>query len=135
LDLKRRAPHFLARAAQTYSRTKGRVLPMHAVANVFAGLGLAVGIVASVLASDVQVASAAPQINAPLQLAPSAQQSAAGAIRRAPAKKQTRPKAAIAHPGATPAAEGPVFMSEEYLRKEKLTEDRLKRAMTICKGC
>jgi len=105
---------------------------MRPVANLFAGVGLALGIVTSVLANDVQCASAAPQINSASQ--PSLQKSGVEP-RSAPAKKQPRAKAIIALPRAVPAAQAPLFLSEEYLEKEKLTEDRLKRAMTICKGC
>lgn len=41
-------------------------------------------------------------------------------------------------PAPTPARVSPeplLFLSDEYMKSEKQTEDRLKRVMTICKGC
>jgi inactivated superfamily I helicase len=36
---------------------------------------------------------------------------------------------------ASASSEPLLFLSDEYLKREKQTEDRLRRLMTICKGC
>lgn len=35
----------------------------------------------------------------------------------------------------TEADKQPVFLSDAWLKQEKLTDDKLKRFMNICKGC
>jgi hypothetical protein len=54
-------------------------------------------------------------------------------LRIAEPKRQIERKSANA---PAPASLEPLlFLSDEYLKSEKQTEDRLKRVMTICKGC
>jgi hypothetical protein len=52
-------------------------------------------------------------------------------VQAQPGPKNPAPAAAI----APIAPEPPVFLSDEWRRKEQLTEDRLRRIMNICKGC
>ena len=44
------------------------------------------------------------------------------------------PKSAAARTETAPAG-AEVFLSDAWLKQEKLTDDRLKRFMNICKGC
>jgi hypothetical protein len=91
--------------------------------------------VASVLGNHVQKANSEPQPGPALQQAPpglkSNEKSRAGL-----AKNQTKLRNAIAPTKAVPvAAKPPAFLSEEYIKKEQQTEDRLKKMMIICNGC
>jgi hypothetical protein len=54
-------------------------------------------------------------------------------LRIAEATRQIERKSANAP--ARASSEPLLFLSDEYLKREKQTEDRLKRVMTICKGC
>ena len=54
-------------------------------------------------------------------------------LRIAQPKRQIEPQRATALARASP--EPLLFLSAEYLQNEKQVEDKLKRVMTICKGC
>ncbi len=54
-------------------------------------------------------------------------------LRVAQAKRQAERKTALAP--ARASSEPLLFLSDEYMKSEKQTEDRLKRVMSICKGC
>ena len=54
-------------------------------------------------------------------------------LRIAQPKRQIEPQRATAPARASP--EPLLFLSAEYLQNEKQVEDKLKRVMTICKGC
>jgi hypothetical protein len=51
-------------------------------------------------------------------------------VARAP--RRTSPKSAAA---STTIAPQQVFLSDAWLKQEKVTDDKLKRFMNICKGC
>jgi hypothetical protein len=93
---------------------------------------LALGICAFVPGSHAQRATAQsqPALEAS-QVLP--KRDAADRLRIAQAKRQIARKSANALARASP--EPLLFLSAEYLKSEKQTEDRLKRVMTICKGC
>ena len=61
--------------------------------------------------------------------------------RLARARRRISPKIAASPTNAAPptetvpAGEDPVFLSDAWLKKEKQTDERLKRFMNICKGC
>jgi hypothetical protein len=54
-------------------------------------------------------------------------------LRVAQTKPQVERKTALAP--ARASSEPLLFLSDEYMKSEKQTEDRLKRVMSICKGC
>jgi hypothetical protein len=56
----------------------------------------------------------------------------------ADAKPRVKPKNANGRSepvSVAPEPEPPVFLSEEWIKKDRETENRLKRIMNICKGC
>jgi hypothetical protein len=81
------------------------------------------------LATVALLAWTIPAGAAPPQPAASDAKSAEPQAIKRPAKR-TGPGAAKA-----PDKPEPLFMSEEYVAREKLKEDALKRAMKICSGC
>ena len=93
---------------------------------------LALGVCAFGPGSHAQRANAQsqPALKAP-QVLP--KRDAADRLRIAQAKRQIERKNANAL--ARASSEPLLFLSDEYLKSEKQTEDRLKRVMTICKGC
>ena len=92
---------------------------------------LALGVFAVVPGSPAQRANAQSQ---PALKAPHVLPKAKPAdLRIAQAKRQLERKNGNAL--ARASAEPLLFLSDEYLKNEKLTEDKLKRVMTICKGC
>jgi hypothetical protein len=93
---------------------------------------LTLGICAFVPGSHAQRANAASQsaLEAP-HLLPARDR--ADRLRAAQARRQIERKTALAP--ARASSEPPLFLSDEYLKSEKQTEDRLKRVMSICKGC
>lgn len=109
----------------------------HRVFAVIAILGLAG--VASVLGNIVQQANAEPPSGAVSQHAGSDLKSQG---RSRTVKRQSKPDHAVARVAAIPrvaavppATDRPVFLSAEWLRAEQATDDRLKKFMTICRGC
>lgn len=75
-------------------------------------------------------AAAPSALQAPQLLPP---RDRANQLRAAPPKRQIERKATVAPAPASP--EPLLFLSDEYMKNEKQTEDRLKRVMSICKGC
>jgi hypothetical protein len=97
----------------------------------FVGAGTVFMIVC--FAPAMHIARAEPQPAATYQrhAPPPTERANAGGAKN-PAKSNT----AIGRAQAAPVAqEPPVFLSEEWIKQDQKTEDRLKRIMNICKGC
>ena len=89
---------------------------------------------ALLFSKNVQKANAEPQPGSPSRPVPVARQSS-DKSQIARARSQVKLEAASARPKLAPDSLEPLYLSEAYLKKEKQTEDGLKRVMNICSGC
>ena len=91
----------------------------------------------SVVSLSILLLVLAVTTSTPAGAAPPEQAATQGRPAKPQAAKQSSPAKRAKSPVQTTAPDKPepVFMSEEYVKREKIKEDALKRAMKICNGC